>query len=231
MSGKTMLSKINLYELELKILNCFVDEKFFLVRLLSLMLIRAAHARKNSYYIAAGYGTIGYMYIEKKKYKKAIRYITKAISVSRDGDRSFIDPGHLSICYSKLGDFENSLKHVDKAIEASELLNNSSAKHDWYNYKAKVLLKMNRFDEALLLADKSIESAGKMPGMSDQSIFYYQPYLTKYEILTRLKSKPDDMIKLQKQLDGFFKTIDKPKLHIRNDKRKFIYIKNGMNAE
>ena len=168
------------------------------------------------------------MYIEKKKYKKSIKYIKKAISASQDGNRSFIDHGHLSICYSKLGDFETSLKYVNKAIEASEFLNNLQAKHDWYNYKANILMKMNRFDEAFSCVDKSIESISKLLTNFNEDIFYYQPYLTKFEILTKLKLKSDDWIMLNNKLNDFFKTIINPKLHIKKDKKKFILLKNEM---
>ena len=45
-----MFSKIKLDELESKILIYFINEKFTLVKLLCIKLIRAAYIQKNSYY-------------------------------------------------------------------------------------------------------------------------------------------------------------------------------------
>jgi len=208
-----------LYRIEEKVLELFMKENFHEATDLCKILYESATKINSSYFQAASQGTMGYILFEEGKYSEAIEKILLTISISTEGYRSFIDTGHLALCYSKLNNLDKALFFVNKAVAAAEKENHLGAQYEWYNFKGNIFFKMKEFEEAHFWVDKSIFIAQKMNKNSND--FFYQSYLTKYEILLQ-QGQIDQAKILDKQLNSFFNSINDPILHIRRDKLKYL---------
>ena len=216
----------NLQLIHDKILTSFINEDFEKVDILLIELLKESKKQQNKYYIASSHGIRGYMNYELGDINQAIEELQKAISVTQEKDRSFIDTGHLALCYSKINDLENAKYYADQAIKASEELGHKGAMYDWYNLKANILSKFKNYDEAITWCDKSINLIHSLARKEEFEINYYQPFLTKYEIY-KMQNIAEKYYEIEKRLETFFHIIDEPKLHVRRDKIKFYQLKNS----
>jgi len=217
----------NLSKLESEILKYFIKEDFKKVRILSDELFSQAKSLNNKFYMASSYGIMGYMQYELSNYTKAIDYLLKAVSITQEAERSFIDTGHLALCYSKINDLESANLYVDKAVDAAIKLDHHAAKYDWFNFKGNLLLKQKHYDLAIAWADKSISEIPNLIDENRPEIIFYQPYLTKYEIKCELGLK-HECNDLNNRLSEFFNLIENPVLHVRRDKNKYFELSKDL---
>ena len=83
--------------------------------------------------------TIGYMYEQAKQYEKAIKYYTEANTIDAVGMAYY----RIAACYFELGQFEQALNSIEKALI------NDSTDINYMSYKANIYYEMGRPQEAI----------------------------------------------------------------------------------
>ena len=217
----------NLKNLENEALNSLFIGNVDNTKYLCNNLLTQSIIENNKYYEASSYGILGYMFYEAELYHEAINYLLKAISISNEADRGYIDNGHLALCYSKLNDLDNANLYVDKAINSAIELNNHPGKYEWFNFKGNLLYKLKLYDQALEWVEKSINEITFLITPDKPEIIFYMPYLTKYEIYCELGLK-NECIVLENKLKEFFIPIQNPIMHLKRDKKKFLKLLNSV---
>ncbi len=89
----------------------------------------------------------GIMYEDKKQYEKAIAFYEEANA----RDVSDVIISRISYCYNELGDFEQALKYIDKAIELDPEYSSYKIR------KAYILKNLEHIDEAIALVDSCLQ--------------------------------------------------------------------------
>jgi tetratricopeptide (TPR) repeat protein len=172
-----------------------------------------------------GYRNLGYVLMEQKETKAAIIEINRALALGK-GHETYIEFGHLAMCYYRIGDINLAQEYVDKAIESAEIANHWGGKYEWYNYKALILLKLGQYSEALIYTEKSLNSIPadyvekEIIEAKNYLMVLYFPVLTEFRIYLA-QNNLKEASKRYERLHQFFSLIEKPTLHLIKDLNKF----------
>lgn len=220
--NNSKIKNIELENIRDSILNHFLKEEFGEVKKKSNKMHELAIKLNNSFFVMWSYGQLGYMNYEIGEYDKGIKNLFRAITILHEGNRKFIDTGHLSLCFSKLNEMNEALFYVNLAVDASEKSKHIGALYEWYNFKANVLYKIKKYDDALKFVGKSIKN---MPPETNKPekfplLVHYMPYLTKLEILCKMEEF-SDAVGVYRIVKEKFDLIANPILHVRRDLKKF----------
>ncbi len=222
-----MNTDVNLKNLETEALSSLFTFNSEIIQNHCNKLLKQSIRENNIYYEASSYGILGYMYYELELFHEAINCLLKAVSITSESERGFIDSGHLALCYSKLNDLDNAQLFVNKAVNAAIELDHHPAKYEWFNFKANILFKLKNYNEALVWVEKSINEIDFLITDDKPESIFYMPYLTKYEIYCELGLKKTCIV-LENNLKSFFNSVHNPLMHVKRDKDKFLKLLNNL---
>lgn len=138
----------------------------------------------------------GYSFIDNREFEKAIASYKKAIEIDSTGNcgtgTDGIAFGELGYVYSRMGDFQNTIIYLDKAIEL-----NKFAPEPYLN-KSVLLMQQGKNELALPVLDSLIEYVPTYAmGYLQRGFLYHST--EKYELSLKDLHKYLELIKEQKQ--------------------------------
>ncbi len=99
-----------------------------------------------------------------KSAEKTISYYDSAYVIAKNiGDLKFLEHlgGNLGVFYGDRGEFYKAEQLLQEAIDIAQKIHSLSGKSNWLNHYGKLLIRMDRFDEALTALDSSTVLAKK----------------------------------------------------------------------
>ncbi len=131
---------------------------------------------------ASNYFSIGYSFVEKSDYVKAIECFDKALELNPRNQEAWYNKG---VCLGKLEKYEDAATCFDKALEL-----NPRNQEAWYN-KGLILRKLEKHEDAATCFDKALELNPK----------YQEAWYNKGLILGKLEKHEDAATCFDKALE------------------------------
>ncbi len=148
--------------------------------------IDASHRSGDTLLIHNLYNAVCDSYAEKGDYQESIKYGKLAVNAAKNrGSRPSIIASHLSLlgyAYYKADDINAASKVLDEAFQLIEQESISAQSIAPYQYKAMVLFKQNRVDEAVQYLHKAIEMAKERGNLRDECNIQFTLYQSLREI-------------------------------------------------
>ena len=148
--------------------------------------IDASHRSGDTLLIHNLYNAVCDSYAEKGDYQESIKYGKLAVNAAKNrGSRPSIIASHLSLlgyAYYKADDINAASKVLDEAFQLIEQDTISVQSIAPYQYKAMVLFKQNRVDEAVQYLHKAIEMAKERGNLRDECNIQFTLYQSLREI-------------------------------------------------
>ena len=148
--------------------------------------IDASHRSGDTLLIHNLYKAVCDSYAEKGDYQESIKYGKLAVNAAKNrGSRPSIIASHLSLlgyAYYKADDINAASKVLDEAFQLIEQESISAQSIAPYQYKAMVLFKQNRVDEAVQYLHKAIEMAKERGNLRDECNIQFTLYQSLREI-------------------------------------------------
>ena len=148
--------------------------------------IDASHRSGDTLLIHNLYNAVCDSYAEKGDYQESIKYGKLAVNAAKNrGSRPSIIASHLSLlgyAYYKADDINAASKVLDEAFQLIEQDTISVQSMAPYQYKAMVLFKQNRVDEAVQYLHKAIEMAKERGNLRDECNIQFTLYQSLREI-------------------------------------------------
>lgn len=148
--------------------------------------IDASHRSGDTLLIHNLYKAVCDSYAVKGDYQESIKYGKLAVNAAKNrGSRPSIIASHLSLlgyAYYKADDINAASKVLDEAFQLIEQESISAQSIAPYQYKAMVLFKQNRVDEAVQYLHKAIEMAKERGNLRDECNIQFTLYQSLREI-------------------------------------------------